>query len=314
MNSNDEFRALAHSYEQSGGDLVLLQDPQVARLVVSGNRVLNQNGIPGVHMRVEEMEHGVEVWLNVDAGTVLEQPVHLCFGVIPTHGRQEIVSHLDIGDHARVEFLSHCSFPNAVEVVHLMDAEAKVGIGASMSYQEVHYHGPHGGVVVRPISRATVGPGGKYFVNFKVIEGRIGELDIDMTADLEAGAVAELTTKAYGKADDKIRVRETIFLKGAEARGLTKTNVVVVDQAHSDVYTEMHGLAPRTRGHMECTEVVGGRGSARNVPVVLVTEETAKVTHEAAIGSVDRKQVETLMARGLTEDEAVDVVVGGLLR
>jgi len=50
------------------------------------------------------------------------------------------------------------------------------------------------------------------------------------------------------------------------------------------------------------------------VPVVLVTERTAKVTHEAAIGSVDHKQVETLMARGLSEDEAVDVVVEGLLR
>jgi Fe-S cluster assembly scaffold protein SufB len=38
------------------------------------------------------------------------------------------------------------------------------------------------------------------------------------------------------------------------------------------------------------------------------------LTHEAAIGSVDKKQVETLMARGLTEDEAVDVVVRGMLR
>jgi SUF system FeS cluster assembly, SufBD len=36
--------------------------------------------------------------------------------------------------------------------------------------------------------------------------------------------------------------------------------------------------------------------------------------HEAAIGSVDKKQVETLMARGLTEEESVDVVVRAILR
>ena len=49
-------------------------------------------------------------------------------------------------------------------------------------------------------------------------------------------------------------------------------------------------------------------------PRLLVIDDRAKLTHEAAIGSVDRKQVETLMARGLTEEEAVDVVVRGILR
>jgi Fe-S cluster assembly scaffold protein SufB len=43
-------------------------------------------------------------------------------------------------------------------------------------------------------------------------------------------------------------------------------------------------------------------------------DDRAKLTHEAAIGSVDKKQIETLMARGLMEDEAVDVVVKGMLR
>ena len=40
-------------------------------------------------------------------------------------------------------------------------------------------------------------------------------------------------------------------------------------------------------------------------------DERAKVTHEAAIGSVDKKQVETLISRGLDESEAVDMIVRG---
>jgi Fe-S cluster assembly scaffold protein SufB len=50
------------------------------------------------------------------------------------------------------------------------------------------------------------------------------------------------------------------------------------------------------------------------IPIVSVTDDRAKVTHEAAIGSIDRRQVETLMARGLDESEAVDVIVSGILR
>jgi uncharacterized protein len=45
-----------------------------------------------------------------------------------------------------------------------------------------------------------------------------------------------------------------------------------------------------------------------------VTHPEAKVTHEAAIGSVDRQQMETLMARGLSPEEAVHRIVAGMLR
>ncbi len=40
----------------------------------------------------------------------------------------------------------------------------------------------------------------------------------------------------------------------------------------------------------------------------------AKVTHEAAIGSVDKRQMEALKAHGLSPEEAVDVIVKGILR
>jgi Fe-S cluster assembly scaffold protein SufB len=40
----------------------------------------------------------------------------------------------------------------------------------------------------------------------------------------------------------------------------------------------------------------------------------AKVTHEAAIGSVDKKELETLMARGLSPEQAVGLIVSGILR
>ncbi|MGQ9767684.1 MAG: SufD family Fe-S cluster assembly protein, partial [Anaerolineae bacterium] len=47
--------------------------------------------------------------------------------------------------------------------------------------------------------------------------------------------------------------------------------------------------------------------------IVLVRNDRAQVTHEASIGSVNRKELETLMARGLDEDAAVDVIIRGML-
>ena len=64
---------------------------------------------------------------------------------------------------------------------------------------------------------------------------------------------------------------------------------------------------------VDCKEIVQHRASAKAVPIVEVSHPLAHITHEAAIGSVDSKQLQTLMSRGLTEDEATDLFIEGLL-
>jgi uncharacterized protein len=58
---------------------------------------------------------------------------------------------------------------------------------------------------------------------------------------------------------------------------------------------------------------VRDRATANAVPIVRVSDPQAQVTHEAAIGTVDKKELETLLARGLDEDAAVDIIVRGML-
>jgi Fe-S cluster assembly scaffold protein SufB len=65
---------------------------------------------------------------------------------------------------------------------------------------------------------------------------------------------------------------------------------------------------------MDCTEIVRDQAIAKNMPLVIVRDDRAQVTHEAAIGTVNRKELETLMARGLSEEEAVDLIIRGMLQ
>jgi Fe-S cluster assembly scaffold protein SufB len=74
------------------------------------------------------------------------------------------------------------------------------------------------------------------------------------------------------------------------------------------------GNAAGARGHVDCMEIVRDRARVSANPMVKVSHPQAKVTHEAAIGSVDHQQLETLMARGLSPDAAVDLIVSGILR
>jgi hypothetical protein len=309
-----EFEAILEAYRQGGGDSNALQVPDVATLIVSANQVLVAHGIEGVTFDAQELPHGVKACIVVAPHAHIARTVHLCFGMLPAEGLQEIIADYEIGAGAHVEFLAHCTFPNATRLEHRMEARMHVGAGATMKYDEAHFHGPHGGIVVRPRAQVTVDEGGQFITTFSLTHGRAGVLELDYTIDVAARGVAEMTTKAYGIEQDAITVRELIRLNGAGARSLAKTRAAVRDEATSQVFTTTEASAPDARGHMDCTEIVRGQAEARNTPVVLVRDDRAQVTHEAAIGTVNHKELETLLARGLDEDAAVDVIIRGMLR
>ncbi len=315
LDYSKEFEAIVDAYEKSGGDGKQLLDKAFASMVVSGNKVLATNSIPGVQIVGEEIENGVRAKIVVEPGTKVRFPVHLCFGVVPKSGVQRIEAEYKIGDNASVSFLAHCSFPNAIEIQHIMDAVIDIGKNAFLSYSETHFHGKDGGIEVLPKTVVNVAEGGRFKTEFKLINGRVGKLDLDYVSNVLSGAICEMETKVYGRADDKIRVKETINLNGEEARGLAKSRIVVSESAESEVLGEVVGNGPHARGHVDCMEIIKGQHArASAIPKLMVVDETAKLTHEAAIGSVDKKQVETLVARGLDENEAVEAIVKGLLR
>ena len=309
-----ELSDMMEAYSQAGGDPNNFELPDVATLVVSANKVLTSHEVPGIHFHAKPIKNGVKARISVEPGMRIDKTVHLCFGVLPEEGVQEILADYDIGAGAQVSFLAHCSFPNAVKVQHLMNGRIHVGQGASLTYTEEHYHGPTGGIEVRPHVAVQVDQGGRFITTFSLTRGRVGVLDLDYTLELGAQAVAEMTTKAYGTGEDQITVQETVRLNGANARGLTKTRVAVRDAARSQVFTTMEGNAPGARGHMDCTEIVRGGAEARNTPLVVVRDDEAQVTHEAAIGTVNRKELESLLARGLDEEAAVDRIIRGMIR
>ncbi len=309
-----EYEALVKYFENSGGDPRALRSSEYASMVINHNRVLHVSEVDGIQMRFERMENGVEVWITVNENVVVKNPVHLCFGMLPRSGRQIIRSHINVGDGSRVKFLSHCIFPKAVDIEHVMDSDVTIGMGASMEYEEVHIHGKSGRIRVVPKAIVNVGPGGYYSSTFVVKTGRAGNVDIDYSLFLSDNSSASLFSKIYGRYNDKIRVKESMYLKGRKSRGIIKTRMVLRDRSSSEVIGEVVGIGDDSRGHVDCMEVILDDATARASPIVYARNPKAKVTHEAAIGSVDKKQLLTLMSRGLSEEESIDVIVGGLLR
>ncbi|MDD2272202.1 MAG: SufD family Fe-S cluster assembly protein [Desulfuromonadaceae bacterium] len=309
----NEFDELLTALGSAGGDRAILDDPETAHLVVIGKRIVSSRSLPGLDVEAAETEGGVRLKILLREGVHLTTPVHTCFGVVHSRGDQHIEIEVTLEPDSSARFIAHCLFPNAEHVRHSMDATVEIGAGATLGYQERHYHGPHGGIEVMPKATVRIGSGGRYTSDFTLTDGRVGSLDIDYEVDAAADAVVELTARVFGHGNDEIRIRERVVLGGQNARGIIKTRIAVEDDSLAEITGITEGNAAGARGHVDCMEIIRGQAVAKAIPIVSVTHPQAKVTHEAAIGSVDKHQLETLMAHGLSPEEAVDVIVKGML-
>ena len=290
-----------------------LRDEEIAHLVINHNRVVGSHLIPGLEADVEELSDGIRLHLRLLRDTRIKKPVHLCFGMLPEKGVQEIDMRVEIEDRAQVSVLAHCTFPNAVDVIHKMDAAIAIGEGADYAYLERHVHGKTGGIRVIPTAEVTVNRNARFKTDFELLRGRVGLIEINYETTCHENSVMEMNAKINGLADDVIKIREIGHLIGEGSRGALTTRIAVRDTARAEVYNMLTASAPFARGHVDCKEIVQDNATATATPIVEVNHPKAHVTHEAAIGSVDKKQLETLMSRGMTEDDAVDLIIQGLL-
>jgi hypothetical protein len=79
-------------------------------------------------------------------------------------------------------------------------------------------------------------------------------LDVDYRVTVGEAALAELTSRVYGMADDAIRLSQRLDLDGTGARGLVKTRVAVRDDAVAEVIGAVEGNAAGARGPREVVD------------------------------------------------------------
>ncbi len=284
-------------------------------LLVDRNRVVVRYPAPGVRSEVVETPTGVKTKVYVEPGTKLEEPVTLCFGAAEATEVQTTEGEIVVGEGADVKFRVYGAMAEGIKLKHKNKLKVRVERNARFEFLDLHYNGEETFVELETETEAYVGENAYFRSLFKQTKGRAGKVRIVLKAEVGRKGVAVFETKMIGKKDDEIYVEDVIHLNGEEARGISKSRIIAVDKTKATFVGETYGNAPKCRGHIDCSEVIRGKEvTVKAVPVVVVNDETAKVTHEAAIGSIDKKQLETLMARGLTEDEAVDVIVQGMLR
>jgi len=285
-------------------------------LLVEGNTIVEKAVPKGIAMKGAQRGKLVELKMTVGKGVKIKEPLFFCFGLSQAKAEQFVEPKIILEEGAEINLISHCSFPVAKANRHEMNGLFEIKKGAKLNYLEYHYHGEHSGTSVFPLLKVQVAEGGVFQSEFNLVKGTVGNTEISLEVELADGASSEIQTKVLGKsAKDIVSITDKVFLLGKDSRSLIKMRSAAKNGGKVFMQGETHAKGAGALGHIDCQEVVIGQGStAKAVPIVMVENETARVTHEASVGKINQKELETLMTRGLSEEEATELIVQAMMR
>jgi Fe-S cluster assembly scaffold protein SufB len=111
----------------------------------------------------------------------------------------------------------------------------------------------------------------------------------------------------------KVEMYDDTYLNGKNANGLSRVRMICRKKSQIDAYSNMIGNKAGT-GHLDCMGLLLCEdASIIAEPKLINKNKDASLTHEASVGKISEDVLNYLRSRGLTEDQAIDLVVNGFL-
>ena len=195
--------------------------------------------------------------------------------------------------------------------LHIGVSEFYVKKNAKITFSMIHNWAEK--IDVRPRSGIRIEEGGVFLNNYVCLHP-VNSLQLYPSAFLEGpGATARFNSVLLARKGSHMDVgsRAVLSAPGARcemiARAITMGGEVI---SRGLMVGEVEGV----KGHLECRGMIlKGGGRIYAIPELDGKVEGVDMSHEAAVGKIARDEVEYLMARGLSEDEAVATIVRGFM-
>jgi len=289
--------------------------PEDLAFFVDKNEILHRKPVEGIKSEVIPTEFGIKMRTVIEPGVKITYPVAMCFGNFKHGGEHVNEQELIVGEGAEVKIYTFAIIGPEQHLNRKDIVTVKIGKNAKVELYDIHYHDKSAEINFYAELNAYLEEGSYFYNLLKVPDQKSGNFKTKFYGEVGKNAAVTVEAKMKAAEGDEVVVEDIIRLVGEGAKGLSKSRIIALDGAKAEFIGEAYGEAPNSRCHIDCAEVVKGENiTLKNIPVLVSKNETAKLTHEASIGKIDKKQLETLMAKGLTEDEATELVVQGMLR
>ncbi len=250
-------------------------------------------------------------FIRAPEGKKSKMPVQTCLLLGSKQVSQTVHNIVIVEEGAELDVITGCSTKHGVDKgLHLGISEMYVKKGATLNFTMIHNWAEQIGV--RPRTVVHVEEGGTYISNYITLKP-VRSVQAYPTVILEGkGAFARLNTIAVAHPGSELDLGSKVIFEAEDTKAELISRTITTG-GDAIARGEMIGNANNAKGHLECHGLVLGGGMQRAIPILEANVEDIELSHEAAVGRIAREQIEYLMARGLTEEESVGMIVRGFL-
>ncbi len=213
---------------------------------------------------------------------------------------------------SKMEMITGCTTGKDVKKgLHIGITEIYVGEGADLSYTMLHEWGEN--LMVRPRTGVKVERGGNYTSNYISLH-KVRSVQMYPGIILAGeGATTQLNSVVLAPEGSELDIGGAVDLKGKGSRAEIVSRTVS-SGGRSIARGRLFGNADNIAAHLECNGIMLSEGGLIHaVPELLSDRMDVDMSHEASVGRISRDQVEYLMSRGVSEEEATSLIIRGFL-
>jgi len=238
-------------------------------------------------------------------------PVQACL-YLDKDGLQQNVHNLIIAEEgSELHIITGCSSsPHMKRGIHVGISEFFIKKGAKLSFTMIHNWAED--MVVRPRSVARVEEGGLFMNNYICMKP-VRSLQMYPTSHLVGkDAIARFYSIIVGSPGSEYDLGGRIFLKKPGNRAeiiarMISNGAKIINRGH------LIGEVPDIKAHLECRGLLLNGGLIHAIPELEGHADGVEMSHEAAVGKIAQEEINYLMSRGLSQDEATSTIVRGFL-
>ena len=259
------------------------------------------------------MTHGY--FIRVLPHQKLDYPVQACLLVAESHVSQNVHNIIIVEEGAELQVITGCTLSKSdAEGIHVGVSEFYVKKGGKLSFTMIHNWADN--FHVRPRTAVVVEEDGMFINNYVLLKP-VKSIQAFPVAYIKGErASAKFNTVVYGLKDSYIDLGSRIVFEVPNTRGESVARVIAGDE--SVIYSRGDLIAKTKEycvAHLDCRGILfSTKGCIYAIPQLISDGASkAELSHEASIGPIAEEQVEYLMSRGISREDAISVITSGFL-
>ena len=216
-----------------------------------------------------------------------------------------------IGKNATVDFVSGAAVaPELTHATHVSVSETYIGAGATVRSIDVDRWGAN--MTVHSYGRTKIDENARVTSVSVAVSGLKQSVNNSHT-EVAAGAAITDHTILFAPTGTHRDMTNTVSLTGPGAQAeqvarMVSDGGVIVNRS------TLEAAVAEVRGFLECDGLMlQDTGQIESIPALDAKVARAQLSHEASVGMIDDDKMDYLMATGLDEDRARDLIVQGFL-